>query len=211
MRPHGQQPTRLLCPQNSLCKSTGVGCHFLLQNTRLAFLKMKPLPPAADSGSCSASMQIVSKKQRRLSQSSSVTPSLALCGPLFIIHWLELSISVQHWFAFSSLSFVILSIPKDFFFNAVKYLFARVHLKDTLLVRFLLSECCATKDSKVSVAYQKHFFFFIGLWGSRGSSALLYWRGSGLLHISLIILGPAATRDHSPHDKGHQAKLQEHI
>ena len=27
----GQQPTRLLCPQNSLGKSTGVGCHFLLQ------------------------------------------------------------------------------------------------------------------------------------------------------------------------------------
>ena len=28
--PHGQQPTRLLCPQNSLGKNTGVGCHFLL-------------------------------------------------------------------------------------------------------------------------------------------------------------------------------------
>ena len=27
----GQQPTRLLCPHNSLGKSTGVGCHFLLQ------------------------------------------------------------------------------------------------------------------------------------------------------------------------------------
>ena len=30
VQPHGQQPTRLLCPQNSLGKSTGVGCHFLL-------------------------------------------------------------------------------------------------------------------------------------------------------------------------------------
>ena len=29
-RPHGQQPTRLLCPQDSLGKNTGVGCHFLL-------------------------------------------------------------------------------------------------------------------------------------------------------------------------------------
>ena len=101
--------------------------------------------------------------------------------------------------------------PKIFFFNAAKYLFARVHLKDTLLVRLLLSEYCVTKDSEVSVAYQKHFFFLIGLWGSRGSSALLHRRGSGLHHISLIILGPAATRDHSSHDKGHQAKLQEHI
>ena len=30
VRPHGQQPTRLLCPRNSLGKNTGVGCHFLL-------------------------------------------------------------------------------------------------------------------------------------------------------------------------------------
>ena len=30
MRPYGQQPTRLLCPQDSLDKNTGVGCHFLL-------------------------------------------------------------------------------------------------------------------------------------------------------------------------------------
>ena len=31
LRPYGQQPTRLLCPQDSLGKNTGVGCHFLLQ------------------------------------------------------------------------------------------------------------------------------------------------------------------------------------
>ena len=31
VRPHGQQPTRLLCPQNSPGKSAGAGCHFLLQ------------------------------------------------------------------------------------------------------------------------------------------------------------------------------------
>ena len=29
--PHGLQPARLLCPQNSLEKHIGVGCHFLLQ------------------------------------------------------------------------------------------------------------------------------------------------------------------------------------
>ena len=29
--PHGLQPTRLLCPWNFPGKSTGVGCHFLLQ------------------------------------------------------------------------------------------------------------------------------------------------------------------------------------
>ena len=32
-RPHGLQPTRLLCPWDSPGKSTGVGCHFLLQGT----------------------------------------------------------------------------------------------------------------------------------------------------------------------------------
>ena len=31
LRPHGLPPTRLLCPWDSPGKSTGVGCHFLLQ------------------------------------------------------------------------------------------------------------------------------------------------------------------------------------
>ena len=30
LQPHGQQPTRLLCPRDSLGKNTGLGCHFLL-------------------------------------------------------------------------------------------------------------------------------------------------------------------------------------
>ena len=31
LQPHGLQPARLLCPKDFLGKSTGVGCHFLLQ------------------------------------------------------------------------------------------------------------------------------------------------------------------------------------
>ena len=31
LRPHGLQPTRLLCPWNFPGKNTGAGCHFLLQ------------------------------------------------------------------------------------------------------------------------------------------------------------------------------------
>ena len=31
VQPHRRQPTRLLCPWDSLGKNTGVGCHFLLQ------------------------------------------------------------------------------------------------------------------------------------------------------------------------------------
>ena len=30
MQPYGKQPTRLLCPRDSLGKNTGEGCHFLL-------------------------------------------------------------------------------------------------------------------------------------------------------------------------------------
>ena len=37
LRPHGQQPTRLLCLWDSLGKNTGVGCHFLLQVLYIPF------------------------------------------------------------------------------------------------------------------------------------------------------------------------------
>ena len=39
VRLHGQQPTRLLCPQYSLGKNTGVGCRFFLQITILVRIK----------------------------------------------------------------------------------------------------------------------------------------------------------------------------
>ena len=35
--PYGQQPTRLLCPRDSLGKNTGVGCHFLLLEIPIFF------------------------------------------------------------------------------------------------------------------------------------------------------------------------------
>ena len=35
LRPHGLQPTRLLRPWDSPGKNTGVGCHFLLQCTKV--------------------------------------------------------------------------------------------------------------------------------------------------------------------------------
>ena len=30
VQPHGQQPTKIPCPQEPLGKNTGVGCHFFL-------------------------------------------------------------------------------------------------------------------------------------------------------------------------------------
>ena len=40
VQPHRQQLTRLLCPQDSLGKKTGVGCHFLLQLFMLTEAKL---------------------------------------------------------------------------------------------------------------------------------------------------------------------------
>ena len=35
VQPHSQQPTRLPYPRDSLGKNTGMGCHFLLQCTKV--------------------------------------------------------------------------------------------------------------------------------------------------------------------------------
>ena len=35
MQPYGEQPTRLLCPQDSPGRNNGVGCHVLLQKKHL--------------------------------------------------------------------------------------------------------------------------------------------------------------------------------
>ena len=40
VRPQGQQPTRLLCPWDSLGMNTGVGCHFLLHEMVLSLGKI---------------------------------------------------------------------------------------------------------------------------------------------------------------------------
>ena len=40
VRPHTQQPTRLLCPWEFLGKNTGVDCHFLLHLTFIHMAKM---------------------------------------------------------------------------------------------------------------------------------------------------------------------------
>ena len=44
VKPHGLQPTRLLCPWDSPGKNTGVGCHFLLQ-----YMKVKSEGEASQS------------------------------------------------------------------------------------------------------------------------------------------------------------------
>ena len=41
VRPHGQQPTRLFCPRDSLGKDTGVGCPVLLLNRAATHIQMQ--------------------------------------------------------------------------------------------------------------------------------------------------------------------------
>ena len=41
VRPHRQQPTRLLCPWDSPGKNNGVGCHFLFNSLEGLMLKLK--------------------------------------------------------------------------------------------------------------------------------------------------------------------------
>ena len=46
LRPHGLQPARLLCPWDSPGKNTGVGCYFLMCNTKAhTFNQLSVLPP----------------------------------------------------------------------------------------------------------------------------------------------------------------------
>ena len=48
-RPHGLQPTRLLCPWDSPGKNTGVRCHALLQG--IFQLRVQPASPALQADS----------------------------------------------------------------------------------------------------------------------------------------------------------------
>ena len=48
VRPYGQQPTRLLRPQDSLGKNTGVRCHFVLQVDMYAAKSLQSCPTLCD-------------------------------------------------------------------------------------------------------------------------------------------------------------------
>ena len=55
VRLHRRQPTRLLCPWDSPCKNTGVGCHFLLQCMKVKSESevSQPCPTLSDPMDCS--------------------------------------------------------------------------------------------------------------------------------------------------------------
>ena len=55
VRPHRRQPTRLPCPWDSPGKNTGVGCHFLLQCTKVKSESEVPqsCPTLSDPMDCS--------------------------------------------------------------------------------------------------------------------------------------------------------------
>ena len=49
LRPHGLEPPRLLCPWDSPCRKTGVGCNFLLQRDSPG-PGIEPMSPALAGG-----------------------------------------------------------------------------------------------------------------------------------------------------------------
>ena len=63
LRPQGLQPTRLLCPQNSLGKNTGVGSHSLLQR----ILPDSGIKPRASPLQAVSLLSVPSGKHRNIS------------------------------------------------------------------------------------------------------------------------------------------------
>ena len=113
--PHRLQPTRLLCPWDFPGKSTGVGCHCLLQITRFSknFVVVQSLSPvrffaAPWTTACQASLSFTISWLKIMSIES-VIPSnhLILCHPLLLLPSIFTSIRI-----FSSESALHIRWPK---------------------------------------------------------------------------------------------------
>ena len=84
LRPHGLWPTKLLCPQDSPGKNTGVGCHavlqgiFLTQGLNLSLLRL--LHWQVDS----LPLVLLSKPQNRVAAAKSLQLCPTLCDPIDI-------------------------------------------------------------------------------------------------------------------------------
>ena len=76
LQPHGLQPTRLLCPWDSLGKSTGVGCHFLLRSRQAAKANCDAVATEASGGSSRAGMALQSYSEVRPGSKASHCPSI---------------------------------------------------------------------------------------------------------------------------------------
>ena len=110
-RPHGLQPTRLLCLWDFPGKSTGVGCYCLLRQS-LSHVQIFVTPWTA---AHQASLSITkSRNLLKLMSIESVMPSnhLTLCHPLLLLPSIFPSIRV-----FSSESVLRIRWPKYWSFN----------------------------------------------------------------------------------------------
>ena len=83
LRPHGRQPTRLLCPWDFPGKDTGVGCHFLLQGIFPTQGLNLGLPH------CKQILYWVSYKESPLMQSSSSMQMHGSAGDRFTQPWIN--------------------------------------------------------------------------------------------------------------------------
>ena len=111
-RPHGLQPTRLLCPWDLPGKSTGVGCHCLLCIQSLSHAKFFATPWTV---ALQASLSFtIPWSLLRLMSFESAMPSnhLILCHPLLLLPPIPPSIKV-----FSSESTLCMRWPKYWSFS----------------------------------------------------------------------------------------------
>ena len=69
LRPHGLQPTRLLCPCDSPGKKAGVGCHFLLQRNLPTSGIEPPFPESPALQEDSLPLEPLGKPSRKLTVS----------------------------------------------------------------------------------------------------------------------------------------------
>ena len=94
-RPHGLQPARLLCSWDFLGNNTGVGCHFLLQETLLKF-KRKSIfwwfnnhivPSYTCRVSNNASQSKCSGEKKNLLKAWHSTLNISYIGATLLIFW----------------------------------------------------------------------------------------------------------------------------
>ena len=99
LRPHGLQPTMLLCPQDFPGNSAGVDCHFLLQGIFPTQGSNPGLPYCRQTLNRLSHQGSPTIKEHRRNKSSRTTSSLNLHDLLFYLHTQKCTpyiIKIQH-------------------------------------------------------------------------------------------------------------------
>ena len=168
VRPHGLQPTRLLSPWDSPGKSTGVGCHYLLQYMKVESESevAQSCPTLCDPMNCSTPGLPVHHQLPKFTQThvhQIVMPSshLILCRPLLLLPQIPPSIRVfssestlrMRWSKYWSFSFCI--IPSKEIPGLISF---RMDWLDLLAVQGTRKSLLQHHSSKASILRRSAFF-----------------------------------------------------